>query len=102
MPSQQATRLSRAFETTLSPSSRKGSSITTMSPTRTISFAFGPRPRSTKNSWGSGIFLRSSGEEMWIGGPPGFITPLKSPEAVQTRTRRENRLRGSKPPTVWR
>ena len=35
---------------------------------------------------------------MWIGLPPGFMTPLRSPFAVQTRTRDAKRLRVSKPP----
>ena len=98
-PSQQAMRLSSALETIFSPISSKGSFITTKSPTCTMSLVAAPWPISTKNSFGSGIFLRSSADWMWIGLPSAFITPLKSPSSVQTRTRRENKLRGSKPPT---
>ena len=50
--------------------------MTTMSPTLTTSAVSLPMPMSTKNSLTSGTFLRSSGLEMWIGLPPGFITPL--------------------------
>ncbi len=99
MATKQATRLSMALETNLRSVSKHGSCGTTKSPMRTIRFtSAASRPRSTKNSSTPGTFDRSASVEMWIGLPPGFSTPGRSPPVVTTVTRRLKRLRGSNPP----